>query len=112
KELIVRAGRNVHPHEIERIVARELSVSPASIAAYGRIDRELGTERIAILIECSDRAGEREALRDQLPNARVAVERELGVPVDSLSFVPPRSIPRTTSGKTMRTKCQEHCSST
>jgi fatty-acyl-CoA synthase len=100
KDIIIHAGHNLYPHEIEDAVARVPGVRKGCVVAFGSSDAGTGTERLVIVAESRER--NREA-RDQLARAIVAqVTETLGQPPDVVEVVPPNSIPKTSSGKLRR----------
>jgi acyl-CoA synthetase (AMP-forming)/AMP-acid ligase II len=99
KDLIIKAGRNIYPHELEEIAGEVDSIRKGCVAAFGVTDPEHGTERIVVVAET----------RETSPSARqhlhARVLRELshtGHPPDELVLVPPQTIPKTPSGKLRR----------
>lgn len=106
KELIIRGGRNLYPHELESAAARALGDEQPEIVAVGVPDPELGSERIVLLVEMPSRGPERD---DQLIMAiKNEVYTQLEAVPDEVVLVPPRTIRRTTSGKIMRLSAREH----
>ena len=101
KDLIIVNGRNLHPHDIER-AADGAGDRPGSFAAFG-VPRE-GGEAVGMLVEAD---GEGAALEALVAAARRAVAEALGVSVEGIVAVPPRSLPKTSSGKLMRGACRE-----
>jgi acyl-CoA synthetase (AMP-forming)/AMP-acid ligase II len=106
KELIIRGGRNLYPHELESAAARALGDEQPEIVAVGVPDPELGSERIVLLVEMPSRGPERD---DQIIMAiKNEVYTQLEAVPDEVVLVPPRTILRTTSGKLMRVSAREH----
>jgi fatty-acyl-CoA synthase len=98
KELLIKAGRNYHPHDIEAAVAGLAGVRGA--IAAGIPDTAKGTDSIAIAIETPTRDQER--LRAMRRSVEDAVLRAAGIRPDTVLFVRPGALPRTTSGKLRR----------
>ncbi len=103
KELLIKAGRNYHPHDIEATVAGLVGVR--GVIAAGIPDEAKGTDNIAIAIETPMRDQER--LRAMRRSVEDAVFHGVGIRPDTVLFVRPGSLPRTTSGKLRRREAAE-----
>jgi fatty-acyl-CoA synthase len=103
KELLIKAGRNYHPHDIEAAVAGLAGVRGA--IAVGIPDTAKGTDSIAMVIETPIRDQER--LRALRRSVEDAVLRAAGIRPDTVLFVRPGALPRTTSGKLRRAEAAE-----
>ncbi|MEO7240006.1 MAG: AMP-binding protein, partial [Sphingomicrobium sp.] len=102
KDMIIINGRNHWPQDIEWAVEQLPGFKSGDIAAFA-ITGPLGEETPAVLVHCrvSDPA-ERGRLRDDI---RERVRAITGIsPV--VELIPPRSLPRTSSGKLSRTKAR------
>jgi fatty-acyl-CoA synthase len=102
KDMIIINGRNHWPQDIEWAVEQLPGFKSGDIAAFA-ITGPSGEETPAVLVHCrvSD-AGERGRLRDEI---RERVRAITGItPV--VELVPPRTLPRTSSGKLSRTKAR------
>ncbi|MGB6546836.1 MAG: AMP-binding protein [Candidatus Acidiferrales bacterium] len=100
KDIIVKAGRNLYPHEIENAVANVAGVRRGCVVAFGIKDAASGTERLVVVAETRERSS---AVREKLAAAITQqVARAVGVPPDTVLTVPPHSIPKTSSGKLRR----------
>src|SRR5277367_1539248 len=51
KDLIIKGGRNLYPHEIEGIAGSVAGVRPGCVVAFGAPDVQSGTERLVIAAE-------------------------------------------------------------
>jgi fatty-acyl-CoA synthase len=105
KDLIIKAGRNLVPQEIEEAVADVEGVRRGSVVAFGVDHPELGTEGLVVVVET--RLGEDDA-RARLTDAvaeRVAATVE--VPPDRVVLVPPGTVPKTSSGKVRRAAARD-----
>ena len=100
KDIIIHAGHNLYPHEIEDVVAQVPGVRKGCAVAFGAPDPTTGTERLVVVAETRE--------RDQAARARIAqaitaqVSAALGLPPDVVEVVPPNAIPKTSSGKLQR----------
>ena len=102
KDMIIINGRNHWPQDIEWAVEQIPGFKAGDIAAFA-ITGSSGEETPAVLVHCrvSDPA-ERGRLRDDI---RERVRAITGItPV--VELVPPRTLPRTSSGKLSRTKAR------
>ena len=100
KDIILMAGRNLYPHEVEELAARTPGVRRGCVAALGVTDRAAGTERLVVVAETREReAAAQERIRAGI---REEVLRGVGVPPDAVELVSPHSIPKTSSGKLRR----------
>ena len=106
KDIIIRAGQHIYPHEVEEAVGDIVGLVKGSVAVFGVADPGSGTERIVVLAETSQAEGaERDALRAR---ARTAVTDILGSPPDDIVLVEPGTVPKTSSGKIRRATAREH----
>jgi fatty-acyl-CoA synthase len=102
KDMIIINGRNHWPQDIEWAVEQLPGFKSGDIAAFA-ITGPSGEETPAVLVHCrvSD-AGERGRLRDEI---RERVRAITGIsPV--VELIPPRTLPRTSSGKLSRVKAR------
>jgi len=105
KDIILKAGRNLHPQEIEMAVAEVEGVRKGCVAAFGVADPTQGTEKLVIAAETRERhKAAREELRKRISLRLVEV---LGVPADDVTLLAPRSLPKTSSGKLRRAACRQ-----
>src|ERR1700723_459537 len=96
KDMIILRGQNYYPQDIENVVERASGLIRANCVAAFQINE--GSEpALAIVAEVKNPKA--------LPEARkiaAAVRNYLNVEVALISFITPRAIPRTSSGKIMR----------
>jgi 1-acyl-sn-glycerol-3-phosphate acyltransferase len=105
KDLIIRAGRNLHPEELEDAIGGVTGARPGGIAVFATPDPKAGTERLVVAAETRVQdPGGREALRAAIAAVTVDV---LGTPPDDIVLLEPRSVPKTSSGKIRRAACRE-----
>jgi acyl-CoA synthetase (AMP-forming)/AMP-acid ligase II len=101
KDLIIKAGRNYHPHAFERAASRVPGVRVGCVAAFGARSAQAGTEDIVVVVET------RAAGADEIAALKRAVEtevqRDVGLRPERIIAVPPQSLPKTSSGKVART---------
>jgi acyl carrier protein len=105
KDIIIRAGRNIYPHEVEAAVGELPGMRKGGVAVFGTRDEASGTERLVILAETrATETAEREALQEK---ANAVATGILGEPPDEIVLVPPRTVPKTSSGKVRRSSAKE-----
>jgi 1-acyl-sn-glycerol-3-phosphate acyltransferase len=105
KDIIIRAGRNLYPHEIEEAVGEVAGVRKGCVAVFGVADPETGTERLVVLAETRE---QQEPLRQRLRQAvQDAVVELLGEPADEVVLAPPHAVSKTSSGKVRRAASRE-----
>lgn len=105
KDMIIRGGEHYFPEELEEKLGSIPGVRRGCVVVFGSVDPQLGTERVVIAAEARTRdLHEQSALRSQLEQSASAL---LGITVDVVRILPPRSIPKTPSGKLQRSKCRQ-----
>jgi 1-acyl-sn-glycerol-3-phosphate acyltransferase len=106
KDIIIRAGQHIYPHELEEAVGEIGGFTKGGVAAFGVTDAVSGTERIVLLAETGQAdLVERDLLRSR---ARNAVTTVMGSPPDDIVLVDPGTVPKTSSGKIRRAAAKEH----
>jgi acyl-CoA synthetase (AMP-forming)/AMP-acid ligase II len=103
KELIIRGGRNLYPHDIEA-AATVTDVRRGSVAAFSVKNAILGTDDIIIVAETK-----RSVPIDNptlIERIRTGVADKLNVAVRDVVLVKRGSVPKTSSGKIRRGECR------
>ena len=105
KDIIIRAGRNIYPHELEEAVSDVPGIRKGCVAAFASNDSRSGTERLIVLAETRDTE---EALQQQLKQTinQLTVDL-LGSAADEIVLAPPHTVPKTSSGKIRRAASRE-----
>lgn len=93
RAMIKRAGSTIAPREIEEIVDEIPGVRGSS--AVG-VPTDEGTERVVIVVEQSGNGEDADEIRRSIAER---VRAAMGFPPDEIIVAPPRTIPRTASGK-------------
>ena len=105
KDIIIRAGRHLYPQEIEEAVAEIPGIRKGGVAVFGVTDRTSGTERVIILAETRETdTGARAALQARAHEITTDIA---GTPPDEIVLAPPRTVPKTSSGKIRRSAAKE-----
>ena len=100
KDIIIRGGRNVYPHELEDAVGGIPGIRRGCTAVFGSKDPKTGTERLIVLTESRKRRDdELDGLRRQVNAVTVDL---LGMAPDEVVIAPPGSVLKTSSGKIRR----------
>jgi fatty-acyl-CoA synthase len=105
KDIIIKGGRNLYPHEVEELAARADGLRKGCIVAFGIRDEGSGTEKLVIVAE----ARERDSRKHPVIAAAVTeqVSQGLGLPPDRVELIPLGSIPKTSSGKLRREETKQ-----
>lgn len=105
KDVIIKAGRNLYPQEIEEVTAQVSDVRKGCVVAFGVQDPRVGTETLIIIAETDELETK---ARDKIINEIIdKVSSVIGIPPDQVILVSPRTIPKTSSGKLQRSQCKK-----
>ncbi len=105
KDMIIRAGRNIYPYDLEQAVGDIPGVRKGCVAVFGSPDPLSGTERLVVLAETREtQSAARERLQHKINEMAVDV---LGMPVDDVVLAPPHTVLKTSSGKIRRIASRE-----
>ncbi len=100
KDIIIKAGRNLYPHEIEELAATAPGVRKGCVVAFGMVDETSGTERLVVVAETAERdPARREGIAAGI---RERVAEGVGMPPDDVEMVAAGAVPKTSSGKLRR----------
>jgi 1-acyl-sn-glycerol-3-phosphate acyltransferase len=105
KDVVKRAGRNIHPEDVEAAVEALPGAAPRGAVLFSAADPARGVERLVMVIETD--------LQDEAARGRLiaaAQERAadyLESAVDEIVLAAPDSVPRTESGKVRRAALRE-----
>lgn len=100
KDVIIKAGRNLYPQEVEEITGRVPGVRAGCVAAFGAPDARTGTERLVVAAEVRNMADAKRIVAEITRE----VDQAMGAPPDLVELLPPHSIPKTSSGKLRRSE--------
>ncbi|MFZ5877163.1 MAG: AMP-binding protein [Nitrospirota bacterium] len=105
KEIIIRAGRNLYPYELEDAVGRVPGIRKGCVAVFGTTDRGAGTERLVVVAETREKAPEAlDALRARIHDLAMDL---LHTAPDDVVLAPPHTVLKTSSGKIRRAACRD-----
>ena len=108
KDLIVIAGKNIFPEDVE-IVTNEVTGVPAGRSvAFGCFDESEGTEQLIVLAEHLHRkepdAAERRSI---IRKIKKSLSDKMGFTAKEVHLLSPRSLIKSSSGKISRQRCQQ-----
>ena len=99
KDIIIVAGKNLYPEDIEDAVGQVPGLSPGRVVAFGEEDDAQGTEAVAVIAETEvDQEGARRALRLEILRAGMAID----VTIARVYLAPPRWLIKSSAGKPSR----------
>jgi fatty-acyl-CoA synthase len=105
KDIIIKGGRNLYPHEVEELAARTDGIRKGCVVAFGLKGEETGTEKLVIVAESrEENRGKRTAI---VAAINEQVSQGLGLPPDRVELIPPGGIPKTSSGKLRRDETKQ-----
>jgi len=105
KDLIINAGKNVYPQDIEAIVNEVPGIHAGRAVVFGVEDEREGTELIAVVAEVNtDDPAKKKAIGKLI---RQEVSRKSMVTVSYVTLVEDRWLIKTSSGKISRHKNRE-----
>lgn len=105
KDIIIRAGRNIYPYELEEAIGGIEGIRRGCVAVFGVKDERSGTERIVVLAETRETDPDRrERLRTRISDLAVSL---ISMPVDEIVLAAPHTVLKTSSGKIRRAASRE-----
>jgi acyl-CoA synthetase (AMP-forming)/AMP-acid ligase II len=105
-DLIIVAGKNIHPHDVEQIASADPRIHDGRVVAFGVFNADLGTEDIVVVAEVDDEKelANAAAIEQAIRNAVVA---DLGIAVGAVHVKPPKWIVKSTAGKPARSTTRQ-----
>lgn len=104
KDVIIKAGRNLYPAEIEELTARTPEIRKGCVIAFGVSDPQHGTENLVVVAETNET--NKTNLAKIIEQVKETIIEALDIAPDHVVLVPPRTIPKTSSGKLQRVACR------
>jgi acyl-CoA synthetase (AMP-forming)/AMP-acid ligase II len=99
KDIIIFAGKNIYPEDIEDVVGQVEGVLPGRVVAFGVEDDSTGTEQICVVAESqADGDAERKRLRMEIIRAGMGID----VTISKVYLPPPRWLIKSSAGKPAR----------
>ena len=99
KDIIIVAGNNISPEDVEDAVNEVPGVIPGRVVAFGVEDSESGTELVGVIAETgeTDEKGLK-AIRRKIGEAGIRID----VAISRVYLVPPRWLIKSSAGKLSR----------
>ncbi len=104
KDLIIVAGKNIYPHDIEEGISQLPGIYPGRVVAAGRFNARLGTEEVIILAETQEGFKDYAKLKSQIA---VWMKTEFEISPQRVELLPHGWLIKSTSGKPSRSACLE-----
>ncbi len=105
KDLIIHAGRNLYPQELEEKVSELPGIRKGCVVVFGSHDRDGGTEKLIVLAETRETAVEkRHGLEVEINRVIMSLT---GSTPDEVILAPPQTVLKTSSGKLRRSACKD-----
>jgi len=105
KDIIIRAGRNIYPDQLEKAIGLIEGIRKGCVAIFGENQEHSGTERLIILAECKESDTQvREELISKISNLSGEL---LGSVADEVVLAEVGAILKTSSGKIRRSATKE-----
>jgi fatty-acyl-CoA synthase len=102
KDMIIVNGRNIWPQDLEFLAEQQPEVRPGDSSAFSVTGPD-GNEIAIMVVQCRETdIRKREELVNRL---RSLVHKELSIPC-YIELIPPRTLPRTSSGKLSRSRAK------
>ena len=102
KDLIIIAGKNYYPQDIERIVCSVAGIYPGRSVAVGWDDPSIGTQRLIVLAEVQDESRVNDPVLAADVRAMFGPLEESDCVIDDSRLLPHMWLLKTSSGKIAR----------
>jgi fatty-acyl-CoA synthase len=106
KDLIIVAGENIYPQDVEEIVSSHPAIHDGRVVAFGAYNPELGTEDIVVVAEVNRDEDLAEGARIER-ELKTAITGELAVVARRIYLKPPKWVVKSTAGKPARSTTRE-----
>lgn len=105
KDLIIKAGRNLYPVEIEELAGSVPGVRQGCVVAFEVTDDKRALEELVIVAETRAQSkATREEIGQQI---KEVIATAMDVTPDQVIMVAPHVVPKTSSGKLQRSACKK-----
>lgn len=105
KDLIIKAGRNLYPVEIEELTGQVSGIRQGCVAAFGVSDAQRGTEKLIIVAETREK--KQPERKNMIAAIGETIATNLDISPDHIVLVAPHTVPKTSSGKLQRARCKQ-----
>ncbi len=100
KDIIIRAGRNIYPQELEEAVSGLSGIRKGNVVVFGSMEPASSTEQLVVVAETREEdASLRDALKGKIN--RLAIDLT-GMQADRIILAKPGTVLKTSSGKIRR----------
>jgi len=99
KDLIIVAGKNIYPEDIEDVVNQAEGVIPGRAIAFGEEDLNMGTEFVSVIAETNVQTEEE---KNKVRLAILKAGMSIDIVIHKVYLVPPRWLIKSSSGKPSR----------
>jgi fatty-acyl-CoA synthase len=98
KDIIISAGNNIYPEDIEDAVSRVQGVIPGRVVAFGEFDPAIGSEQVSIIAETNNGEGDLKKIK----LAIVICGMNMDITIKNIYLVPARWLIKSSAGKPSR----------
>ncbi|MFQ5695131.1 MAG: AMP-binding protein, partial [Terriglobia bacterium] len=105
KDVVIKAGCNYYPHEIEEVAADAAGVRRGCVVAFSVPDDKTGTEALVVVAET--RASDRTAQASIRSEIKRRIASACCIAPDVVELLRPQTIPKTPSGKLRRSATRQ-----
>lgn len=102
RDLIIVAGNNIYPQDLEFIADNVPGVHPGRTVAFGLENESTGTEDVVVIVEAEPGRDAEQVQED----VRAAIAHQSDCIARTVYVVPPMWLIKTSSGKISRTRCK------
>jgi acyl-CoA synthetase (AMP-forming)/AMP-acid ligase II len=99
KDIIIVAGNNIYPEDVEDSVSKVKGVIPGRVIAFGEEDSEIGSEQISVIAETNGRG---ESEQKQIKTDIIKAGMTMDISIRKIYLVPPRWLIKSSAGKPSR----------
>jgi 1-acyl-sn-glycerol-3-phosphate acyltransferase len=100
KDIIIRAGRNIYPQELEEAVGRVAGIRKGNVVVFATKDTVNQTEKLVVMAETREKNPEQlNALREEVNTLAMDL---VGTAADEVVLAPSGTVLKTSSGKIRR----------
>lgn len=100
KDIIIRAGRNIYPQELEEAVGKIAGIRKGNVVVFATKDAINQTEKLVVMAETREENPEKQnALREEINTLAMDL---VGTAADEVVLAPPGTVLKTSSGKIRR----------
>lgn len=99
KDIIIVAGNNIYPEDLEDAVSQVEGIIPGRVVAFGEFDEEIGSEQVCVIAECE---AQHETDKKKMKSEIIRCGMALDITIRKVYLVPPRWLIKSSAGKPSR----------